>query len=113
MTNSFVFFVKENGYLMDKHLDIGKKLLKTLLDKKGHLVVIKFPQKSITKKPTGVRIGKGKGPVVSWVCPVYAGNPIFAVRNVKEITALKLFNAVKKKIPLAMSIYIRRIPLSR
>jgi hypothetical protein len=34
-TNSFVFYVKENGYLIDKHFDIGKKLLKNLLDKKG------------------------------------------------------------------------------
>ena len=105
-SNSVILCVKENGYLIEKHIEMGKKQLKSLLDKKGQVCAIKFPHKPITKKPTGVRIGKGKGPVVNWVCPVYAGNVVFEVRNVSSRLAIKSLLILKKKIPITIFIQI-------
>lgn len=109
--DSVVLCVKENGYLIEKHLEIGRKQLKSLLDKKGQVYIIKFPHKPITKKPTGVRMGKGKGPVVNWVCPVYAGNVIFQVKNIDSRLAIKSLLILKKKIPIKMFIRLKRKPL--
>jgi large subunit ribosomal protein L16 len=96
----FSLFSCENGFLIDKHVEIGKKVLKSFLGKKGLLWVIVFPNKSITKKPVGVRMGKGKGGVSNWVTPVYAGSSVFEIKNVSHAIASKAFQLIQKKLPL-------------
>ena len=96
----FSLFSCENGFLISKHLEIGKKVLKSFLGKKGLLWVAIFPNKPITKKPVGVRMGKGKGSVSDWVTPVYAGSHIFEIKNVTYAVASKAFQLVQKKLPL-------------
>jgi len=96
----FSLFSCENGFLIDKHVEIGKKVLKSFLGKKGLLWVVIFPNKSITKKPVGVRMGKGKGAVSNWVTPVYAGSPVFEIKNVSYAVASRAFQLVQKKLPL-------------
>lgn len=105
--HGFALYVKENGFLIDKHLDMGKKLLKSIIAKKGQVLMHVFPQKPITKKPTGVRLGKGKGPVDSWVIAVTAGQTVFEIKNTIKTVAIKALTAVKKKMPL--QIEVRRV----
>ena len=46
--------------------------------KRGGKVWIKiFPDKPITAKPIGTRMGKGKGAVEKWVAPVKPGRVMF------------------------------------
>jgi large subunit ribosomal protein L16 len=107
----FCLFCSETGFLIDKHLEIGKKVLKSFLGKQGLLWVVIFPNKSITKKPVGVRIGKGKGGVSNWVSPVCAGKVVFEIKNVTATVAAQAFKLVQKKLPLKTSWTARANPV--
>ena len=56
--------------------------------KRGGKVFIKiFPDKPVTGKPIGVRMGKGKGNLECWVAVVKPGRVMFEISGVPEETA--------------------------
>ena len=62
------------------------------INRKGKLWIRIFPNIPITKKPTEVRMGKGKGTVAHWSAKVSAGTILFEINGVARnivITALK------------------------
>jgi large subunit ribosomal protein L16 len=66
-----------------------------------------YPHIPITKKATGVRMGKGKGAVRLWTCAVSNGIIILELGNVDLSIALRAFKAAKKKLPFRTDIIIR------
>jgi len=69
--------------------------------KRGGQVWIRiFPDKSITKKPLETRMGKGKGPVVSWVAVIRPANVLFEVDGVPEAMAREAFRLAATKLPI-------------
>ena len=53
--------------------------------KRGGKVWIKiFPEKPVTHKPMGVRMGKGKGALEYWVAVVKPGRVLFEISGVPE-----------------------------
>ena len=60
----------------------------TRYTKRGGEVYIKiFPDKPVTGKPIGVRMGKGKGNVEYWVAVVKTGRVMFEIKGVEEARA--------------------------
>jgi large subunit ribosomal protein L16 len=59
-----------------------------------------FPDKSITKKPLETRMGKGKGPVESWVAVIRPANVLFEVDGVPEIVARESMRLAAAKLPI-------------
>ena len=56
--------------------------------KRGGKVFIKiFPDKPVTQKPIGVRMGKGKGNLEYWVAVVKPGRVMFEISGVPEDVA--------------------------
>ena len=56
--------------------------------KRGGKVWIKiFPEKPVTHKPMGVRMGKGKGALEYWVAVVKPGRVLFEISGVPEDVA--------------------------
>ena len=56
--------------------------------KRGGKVWIKiFPEKPVTRKPMGVRMGKGKGSLEYWVAVVKPGRVLFEIAGVPEDVA--------------------------
>ena len=53
----------------------------------GKMWIRVFPQKSFTKKPLETRMGKGKGPLESWVAVIRPANVLFEVDGVTEAVA--------------------------
>lgn len=69
--------VLSSGRITAKELDAARKAISKSLKKTGKLLMLVFPDKSVTKKPAEVRMGKGKGAVDHWVCLVNAGKILF------------------------------------
>jgi large subunit ribosomal protein L16 len=60
-----------------------------------------FPYKPVTGKPTKTRMGKGKGSVQFWVCPVKAGQVLFEVAGgISQELARALLRGASKKLPM-------------
>ena len=69
--------------------------------KRGGKVWIKiFPDKPVTSKPLGTRMGKGKGAPEYWVAVVKPGRVMFEIAGVPEETAREALRLAMHKLPV-------------
>ena len=72
----------------------------TRYNKRGGKVWIKiFPDKPITAKGLGVRMGKGKGATEYWVAVVKPGRVMFEIAGVSEEVAKEALRLATHKLP--------------
>ena len=73
--------------------------------KRGGQVWIKvFPDKPVTGKPLGVRMGSGKGSVEYWVAVVKPGRVMFEISGVPEEVAREALRLAGTKLPIKTKI---------
>ena len=73
----------------------------TRYTKRGGKVWIKiFPDKQVSKKPLGSRMGSGKGAPEYWVAVVKPGRVMFEIAGVSEEVAREALRLASHKLPL-------------
>lgn len=90
----------ENGWLKNTQIESVRVILARQLNRGGKLWIRAFPDKSITKKPAEVRMGKGKGDLDYWVCVVRRGRVLFELGGVPEEYARRCFRLAAYKLPM-------------
>jgi len=90
----------ENGWVKNTQIEAVRVILARQLHKGGKLWIRIFPDKSITKKPAEVRMGKGKGDLDHWVCVIKRGRVLFELGGVPQEYAKTCFRLAAYKIPL-------------
>jgi len=90
----------DNGWIKNTQIEATRVIIARQLHKGGKLWIRIFPDKSITKKPAEVRMGKGKGDLDHWVCVVKRGKIMFELGGVPEEYARQCFRLVAYKLPL-------------
>ena len=69
----------ECGYITNRQIEAAR-IAMTRKTKRGGRIWIKiFPDKSLTKKPAEVRMGKGKGSPEKWVAVIKPGRVLFEI----------------------------------
>ena len=77
----------------------------TRYTKRGGKVWIKiFPDKPVTKKALGTRMGSGKGAPEYWVSVVKTGRVLFEIAGVPEETAREALRLASHKLPIKCKI---------
>ena len=66
----------------------------------GRIWIRMFPDKPISKKPTEVRMGNGKGNVEYWVAEIQPGKVLYEMEGVDEALAREAFRLAAAKLPL-------------
>lgn len=94
----------ESGMISAKQLEAARQAISRKIKKKGKIWTKIFPNLPITKKPTEVRMGKGKGNVSHWVSRIRGGSIIFEICGVNKKTALKAFRTGSSKLPVKTKI---------
>lgn len=90
------FRVKSAGWISARQIEAARIILKRSLKNQGELLWIRMrPQKAITCKKQGMRMGKGKGTAELWVFPAYKGRVIFETFCSKR-TDIPFKNAIRK-----------------
>jgi len=100
--------VLENGWIKNYQIEAVRVVLARQLHRGGKLWIRLFPDKSITKKPAEVRMGKGKGDLDHWVAVVKRGKILFELGGVPEEYARQCFRMAAYKLPLKTK-FITRI----
>ncbi|MEW6101334.1 MAG: 50S ribosomal protein L16 [Candidatus Omnitrophota bacterium] len=90
----------ENGWLKNVQIEAVRVILARQLHKGGKLWIRAFPDKSITKKPAEVRMGKGKGEIDHWVSVIKRGRVLFELGGIPEEYAKQCFRLAAYKLPL-------------
>ncbi len=89
----------ENGWLKNTQIEAVRVILARQLHRGGKLWIRVFPDKSITKKPAEVRMGKGKGDLDHWVAVIKRGRVLFELGAVPEEFARRCFRLAAYKLP--------------
>lgn len=105
-SNSIKIISNEHGKLTTKQMVAMRFLIRKIIKKKGLAIFKVFPQTIITKKPAGIRMGKGKGSTSHWICKVKAGlllcEIFFKLKLKKRI--MRLLRKVQVRLPIKTKI---------
>lgn len=90
----------DSGYITGRQIESARVAISRSVKKGGKLWVRIFPDKPYTKKPTEVRMGKGKGPLEHWVAPVKPGRIIYEMEGVSYDVAKEALTTASSKLPV-------------
>jgi len=94
----------ETGILTSNHFKVIKFTIKKFIKKRGSVLVIKYPQVPVTKKPLEVRMGKGKGAINFWTCRIGLGCLLCKIETFNTILAIKSLLSLQNKLPIRTKI---------
>ena len=94
--------------VLGKQIEAARVALTRYMQRTGKVWSRVFPNIPVSKKPTEVRMGKGKGSPEFWVCRVKPGRILFEVDGVPEQTAREALYKASAKLPIKCKI-IKRI----
>lgn len=90
----------EGGWVGAKSIEAARKKITFMTKRTGKYWLRIFPQKPVTKKPVGVKMGSGKGPVEQHVAVVKPGAIIFELSGVTSDVAKSAFTKAGHKLPI-------------
>jgi large subunit ribosomal protein L16 len=91
----------ERCWLDTKQIEAARVAINRNMKRRGKMWIRIFPQKSYTKKPLETRMGKGKGPLESWVAVIKPATVLFEVDGVSEVLARESLRLAATKLPLS------------
>ncbi|MDR1826275.1 MAG: 50S ribosomal protein L16 [Rickettsiales bacterium] len=91
-----------------RQIEAARRAITRRMRRLGRLWIRIFPDVPVTKKPLGVRMGKGKGAVEYWVCRVKPGRIIFEMDGVKPEIAIEALTLASAKLPVKTKIVERK-----
>lgn len=92
-----------------QQIEAARTAITRHMKRRGKLWIKIFPDRSFTKKPLEVRMGKGKGNVEGWVAVVRPGNVLFEVTGCTENIAREAMARAANKLPLRCKFMMRQM----
>ena len=86
--------------VISKQIEAARVALTRYMKRTGKVWLRIFPNIAVSKKPTEVRMGKGKGAPEYWACRVKPGRIIFEVDGVSEEVAREALYKASTKLPI-------------
>jgi large subunit ribosomal protein L16 len=88
------------GYISNRQIEAARIAINRKAKRGGNVWIKIFPDKSLTKKPAEVRMGKGKGSPEQWVAVVKPGRVLFEVAGLDEQLSKDALNLARYKLPI-------------
>ena len=88
----------ELGLITSNQIEAARVAMTRYIKRGGKVLIKIFPDKPITTKPIGTRMGKGKGAVEYWVAPVKPGRVMFEIAGVAEDVAREALRLAANKL---------------
>ena len=95
----FGLVATEPCWIRSNQIEAARVALTRYIKRGGQVWIKIFPDKPITAKPLGVRMGSGKGAVEYWVAVVKPGRVMFEISGVPEETAREALRLARHKLP--------------
>ena len=88
----------EPAWITSNQIEAARVAMTRYIKRGGKVWIKIFPDKPITSKPIGTRMGKGKGAVEYWVAAVKPGRVMFEIAGVPEETAKEALRLAANKL---------------
>ena len=95
------------GYITNRQIESARIAISRQSKKGGKMWIKIFPDKSLTKKPAEVRMGKGKGSPESWVAVIKPGRILFEIAGLTEEECKAALRKAGHKLPVKCKIVSR------
>lgn len=90
----------EPCWLTARQIEAGRIAITRNVKRRGKLWIRTFPWKPVTKKPTEVRMGKGKGDPEFWVDVIKPGKVLYELEGISESAAREAMRLAAHKLPI-------------
>ena len=91
-----------------REIEAARRAITRFMKRAGRVWIRVFPDVPVTKKPTEVRMGKGKGGVEYWACKVKPGRMMFEIDGVSEEIAREALRLGSAKLSVKTR-FVQRI----
>ena len=98
----------ETCWLTSRQIEAARVAMTRFIKRGGKIWIRVFPDKPITKKPTEVRMGKGKGAPEAWVAVIKPGRILFEMEGVDVPTAREAMRLAAHKLPMKTKFVLRQ-----
>jgi len=103
----FALQALEPCWITSRQIESGRRVLTRYVRRGGKLWIRIFPDKPITMRPAGTRMGSGKGAPEYWVAVVKPGRIIFEFEGVDVEIAKNAARLAGHKLPIKSKIVMR------
>ena len=97
---SFGLKALEPERITARQIEAARRAMTRHMKRQGRVWIRIFPDVPVTKKPTEVRMGKGKGSVEFWAAKVKPGRIMFEIDGVSEPVAQEALRLAAMKWPV-------------
>lgn len=91
-----------------RQIEAARRAITRQMKRQGRVWIRVFPDVPVSKKPTEVRMGKGKGSPEYWACRVKPGRIMFELDGVPEDVAREALRLGAAKLPIKTR-FVQRI----
>lgn len=95
------------GWLSANQIEAARRAITHSIKRGGKVWIRVFPDKPVTSRPAGQRMGGGKGDVDRYVVVVTPGRILFEVAGVSEELVMKAFHRAAAKLPFKTKVIKR------
>ena len=100
----FGLVATEPCWIRSNQIEAARVALTRYIKRGGQVWINIFPDKPVSTKPIGVRMGSGKGAVEFWVAVVKPGRVLFEIGGIEEANAKEALRLAMHKLPLKCKI---------
>lgn len=100
----FAMKAQEVAWVTSAQIESARRTITHGLRKGGRVWVRIFPDKPITGRPAGKRMGGGKGDISTYVAVVKPGMILFEVAGAEESIVREAFRKASAKLPIDIKI---------
>lgn len=109
-TNKLVFGdlglkATESGIINSRQIEAARQAISRKTKRKAKIWIKIFPDLPITSKPTGVRMGKGKGQFSHWGARVRSGTVLIEICGTNTNVLMEALKTGKAKLPIKTKIF--------
>ena len=90
-----------------RQIEAARRAMTRHMKRAGRVWIRIFPDVPVSKKPTEVRMGKGKGTPEFWACRVKPGRIMFEIDGVPDDVAREALRLGAAKLPVKTKIVTR------
>ncbi|MCR4657207.1 MAG: 50S ribosomal protein L16 [Lachnospiraceae bacterium] len=94
----------EPAWIKSNQIEAARIAMTRYIKRGGKVWIKIFPDKPVTSKPLGTRMGSGKGAVEYWVAVVKPGRVMFEIAGVSEEIAKEALRLATHKLPVKCKI---------
>jgi len=96
------------GRITARQIEAARRAMTRHIKRSGKVWIRVFPDVPVSKKPTEVRMGKGKGAPEFFVCRVKPGRVLFEMDGVPVALAREALGLASEKLPISTR-FVERI----